>query len=239
MLLMNYGWASLDPAASALSLRSEDERDRYSIQLYHRVAGAVDLRGRDVLEVGCGRGGGASYVTRYLRPGSYTGLDLAPQAVKFCSKHYTTPGLSFVRGDAEAIEFEEASFDAVVNIESSHCYISMARFLDGVHRVLRPGGFFLYTDHRAAKDVDAWRRQLEGAGLTLVEEEDITANVVRALELDNERKQGLIRAKVPRILWSIFDEFAAMEGTHSFHHTMRDRERLYMRFVLQKDGRAG
>ena len=63
---MNYGWASLDPTASALTLRPEDEPNRYCIQLYHRVASVVDLCGSDVLEVGCGRGRGASYVMRYL-----------------------------------------------------------------------------------------------------------------------------------------------------------------------------
>lgn len=66
VLLVNYGWASLDPTASALTLRPEDEPNRYCTQLYHCVASVVDLCGLDVLEVGCGRGRGASYVMRYL-----------------------------------------------------------------------------------------------------------------------------------------------------------------------------
>src|SRR4051794_29927493 len=65
MILMNYGYAPLDPGAAVPALRPEDEKDRYCIQLYHHVASACDLRGKDVLEVGCGRGGGASYVARY------------------------------------------------------------------------------------------------------------------------------------------------------------------------------
>ena len=36
-------------------------------QLYHYVAAAVDLDGEKVLEVGSGRGGGASYVARLLQ----------------------------------------------------------------------------------------------------------------------------------------------------------------------------
>lgn len=234
MIFMNYGWASVDETEPALPLAAEDEQDRYSIQLYHQVANAVDLRGRDVLEVGCGRGGGASYVMRYLRPRSLTGVDLAPQAVKFCSRHYTMPGLSFFRGDAEALEFDEATFDAVINVESSHCYLSLERFLSGVRRVLKPGGHFLYTDRWDSRAADAWREQLRRSGLSLVDEEDITANVVRALERDNVRKQELIRKKVPRILWRIFDEFAGMEGTHCFYDTLCTGERVYLRFVLQK-----
>ena len=34
--------------------------------LYHHVATSVDLAGKDVLEVSCGRGGGASYTDGYL-----------------------------------------------------------------------------------------------------------------------------------------------------------------------------
>jgi SAM-dependent methyltransferase len=234
MIFMNYGWASVDEIGPPLPLAAEDEQDRYSIQLYHQVANAVDLRGKEVLEVGCGRGGGASYVMRYLQPRSLAGVDLAPQAVKFCRGHYATPGLSFVRGDAESLEFDDATFDAVINVESSHCYLSLDRFLSGVHRVLKPGGHFLYTDRWDKTRVDAWRQQLRHSGLYLVEEEDISANVVRALELDNARKQELIRRKVPRMLWRIFDEFAGMEGTHSFYNTLCTGERVYLRFVLQK-----
>ena len=51
---MNYGYA--DP--KKIILKKSDEKDRYCIQLYHHVASAVSLKGRDVLEVGCGRGGG-------------------------------------------------------------------------------------------------------------------------------------------------------------------------------------
>jgi hypothetical protein len=46
----------------------------------------VDLNGKKVLEVGCGHGGGASYIKRYLGPASYPGLDLNPTGVGFCQK---------------------------------------------------------------------------------------------------------------------------------------------------------
>src|SRR5690349_1400475 len=61
MIFMNYGYAALDDRPAFLTLRAEDLLNRFCIQLYHHVASAVDLTGRDVLEVGCGRGGGAAY----------------------------------------------------------------------------------------------------------------------------------------------------------------------------------
>ena len=57
---MNYGYAELDGAAPPLPARFDVHR--YAVQLYRHVVSRAELRGKDVLEIGCGRGGGASYV---------------------------------------------------------------------------------------------------------------------------------------------------------------------------------
>ena len=49
-------------------------------------------------------------------------------------------------GDAESLPFGDEMFDAVVNVESSHCYGSTPAFLAQVKRVLRCGGHFLFAD---------------------------------------------------------------------------------------------
>ena len=59
---LNYGYATTDSCEDALQLEAVDEANRYPIQLYNRVDGAVDLRGKDVLVVGSGRGGGAAFI---------------------------------------------------------------------------------------------------------------------------------------------------------------------------------
>ena len=234
MLFMNYGWADLDPGAPPIHLDKEDEPNRYCIQLYHYVAGAVDLKGLDVLEVGSGRGGGASYIARYLRPRSVVGLDITGAAIRFCSQHYRLPNLSFVRGNAESLDFAEGSFDVVVNIESSHCYRSMERFVDSVYRVLTRGGYFLFADHRNKQQLDILRKQLRQAGFALLKERRITANVLRALNLDNARKQQLIKENVPRILQGVFNEFAAMKDTRGVYAKFATGAREYSSFLLQK-----
>ena len=77
---LNYGYMPLDAGVTVLELQPGDESDRASIQLYNRVAGARDLRGKEILEVGCGRGGGSSFIARYLHPRSVTGIDLSERA---------------------------------------------------------------------------------------------------------------------------------------------------------------
>jgi SAM-dependent methyltransferase len=92
---MNYGYVDENPG-SRPELASEDQEERYPIYLYHRVAARVDLRGRDVLEVGSGRGGGASYVKRYLGARRVLGVDIAKPAVELCDATSSTD-CSFVK----------------------------------------------------------------------------------------------------------------------------------------------
>lgn len=233
LVFMNYGYAPLN-GDRPLALREEDEANRFAIQLYHHVAGAVDLQGKTVLEVGSGRGGGASYVVRYLEPGSLTGVDRCEEAVEFCGRRHPVPGLAFRHGDAEALPFADGSFDAVINVESSHGYGSLPRFLAEVRRVLRPGGHFLYTDHRGDHEIDGWRGQLMASGLRMVREEEISANVVRALELDDERKRALIEHRCPRWLRKSIHEFAATRGSAAYERFRSGKTRYYS-FVFRKD----
>jgi len=141
---MNYGFAKAD--AESIPLAPEDEGNRHWIQLYDHVVDAVDLEGKETVEVGCGRGGGASFVKRYRRPKHMIGVDLSANAVELCRKTYSIDGLEFRVGDAEKLPLGDSSVDALINVESSHCYPSFATFVAEVHRVLRPGGHFLFAD---------------------------------------------------------------------------------------------
>ena len=109
LIFLNYGYTDLDPQAKPISLQPADEPNRLCIQLYHHVASAIDLTGSTVMEVSCGHGGGASYITRYLKPESMLGVDRNPKAIDFCRRHHLVDGLSFTQGDAEDLKFENGS----------------------------------------------------------------------------------------------------------------------------------
>ena len=180
LVFMNWGYEEDPPMA--LALEGSDEPNRFPIQLYHRTATQVDLTGKKVLEVSCGHGGGASYLVRTLGPASYTGLDLNSAGVDSCRKRHQLPGLDFVQGNAENLPFPDQSFDAVINIEASHCYPQFPRFLAEVARVLRPGGHFLYADVRQGDGVAKWNEDLGDAPMRLMSERVINEEVARAVE---------------------------------------------------------
>ena len=227
---MNYGYAV--PGANTLRLAETDEPDRHWIQLYHHVAGAVDLEKCTVLEVGSGRGGGASFIKCYLRPASVIGVDVSKDAIDLSRKRHRVDGLEFRVGDAEDLPFDDSSLDVVVNVESSHCYPSFQKFMAEVRRVLQPGGHLLYADFRDWSSVEAWRESLKGSGLSIVREEDITSNVILALERDNDRKLALINQIVPRALRPSFLDFAAVRGSALFEGFQSGRF-TYRSFVLR------
>jgi ubiquinone/menaquinone biosynthesis C-methylase UbiE len=235
---MNYGYAPLDPPLQDLQAGLQYEADRFGIQLYSRVAGAVDLSGKNVLEVGCGRGDGAAYLFRHLGAGSVTGVDLAERAIVRCRREHRGAGLRFISADAEDLPFAPESFDAVINVESSHCYSQFERFLSEVKRVLRDRGLLLFADLRPRDGVLQLREQFAASGFLTLEEERITSNVVRALELDTSRRLELIREVVPRPLQRLACDFAAVEGSKTYE-SLRSGELEYLRFVLQRRGVIG
>lgn len=227
---MNYGYADDAPPPK---LKAADWDERYPAHLYHRVASRVDLKDRDVLEVSSGRGGGASYVKRYLGPRKLVGLDIAASAVAFCRRVHKVEGLEFRQGDAERLPFPDASFDAVINVEASFCYPTIDRFYAEVKRVLRPGGHFLYADLRWDFEIPEFDRGLAESGLQLIERTEITQNVVRALELDGDRRQAANRRECPRFLQNLMGKFIGVSGTRIPVDLGSGRMR-YFACVLQK-----
>ncbi len=234
VVFMNYGYENLngDPK---LHLNDHDEHDRYCIQLYHQVANQVDLTGKDVLEVGSGRGGGGSYITRYLKPQKYVGMDISGGVVDFCnSKHKEVEGLSFVKGIAENPPFPNESFDAVVNVESARCYADIFGFFKQVHRILRPDGHFLFADMVKQGEISHIRENLNKAGFKIIQERNITQNVVKALDLDHERRHSLVSNLIPKFLKGGFLQFAGAKGTERYNSFASGKMEYYL-YLLSKN----
>jgi ubiquinone/menaquinone biosynthesis C-methylase UbiE len=229
---LNYGYEEDPPMG--LPLVESDERNRFGIQLYHRVATQVDINAKQVLEVSCGHGGGASYLVRALHPASYTGLDFNPDGIAFCQKRHHVPGLDFMHGDAENLPFADGSFDAVVNVEASHAYPRLPRFLAEVVRVLRPGGHLLYADFRGRSEFPGWDAALADTQLRQVSERVINPEVLRGLEKNSQRSIELIDRLVPAFLRPFGRRFAGVPGT-GLYNDIESGKIEYRMYCFTKD----
>lgn len=231
VLFLNYAFETDPPVG--LTLDAADEPNRACIQLYHHVASQIDLSGKQVLEVSCGHGGGASWIARTMKPASYTGLDLNPTGIRFCQRRHQVAGLSFVQGNAQALPFADSTLDAVINVEASHCYPDFPGFVQEVARVLKPGGHFLYADFRFRDDWAAWEQALASAPLELVQTRDIGTEVLRGMDYNAKRSEALICDRLPKFLHSLGRDFAGLPGSRVYEALKRG-DLSYRSWCLRK-----
>jgi SAM-dependent methyltransferase len=105
------------------------------------------LAGKQVLEVGCGRGVGVEILLQ-LGAAHVTAFDLDPEMVALARQHlarYRGRAHLFV-GDAAAIAAPDASFDAVIDYGIIHHVPPWPQALREIARVLRRGGSFYFED---------------------------------------------------------------------------------------------
>ena len=230
---MNYGYASLN-GTSQIELKKEDESNRLFIQLYHYAASQIPIRGKQTLEIGSGRGGGASFVAQYHNPSHMTGLDYSATAVKLSiSLHKEVSNLQFVQGDAESLPFNDKSFDAVINVESSHCYGNMAAFVKEASRVLKPGGYISWVDLRGEVMVSDTESAFNIPELSCIFEETITPQVLQALDDIHERKIEMIELHVPKFLQPAFRDFSGVKNS-KIYNAFKDGSAVYLAKGYQK-----
>jgi arsenite methyltransferase len=163
--------ARLDPMPSLAELESDAGFKRCCASVYehpavrwllgdelHPGGEATTLRALELagvgsgdllLDVACGHGASALLAARQLGC-RVVGLEYGAWAVQEATAAARTAGLqarvSFRRGDAEALPFESASFDAVL-CECSLCtFPDKARAARELRRVLRPGGRLALCD---------------------------------------------------------------------------------------------
>ena len=211
---MNYGY--MPELDEPFPLNDNDEADRAFIGLYHQAVEGLDLAGKSVLEVGCGRGGGSSYIARYYNCAKVVGGDFSAPTVKIAKKlNKGVNALSFEIADAENLPFADNSFDVVINIESSHCYSNVSGFIDEVARVLKPDGIFSWADLRGHNMTEKLEADLKHEKLSQVHQKELTGGVVRALRFMSEKKQEQI--KKAALFKRFMSEFAATEGTILFN----------------------
>lgn len=232
-IFLNYGYKGKNGQFDHLPLEPWEKANRFGIQLYQYVTQGVPFDRAGILEVGCGRGGGASWLAKNRSPGSYVGMDISEAVIEFCNQKYDTPALSFVRGEAEDLPFNNEEFDILINIESARCYGNIPMFFKEAHRVIKQKGHFLFADMIKKEDTPEIRAWLHASGFKILEEEEITENVVRSLQADSSARVEFINQYIPSYMKKAFREFAGVEGSNRFH-SFRRGDIEYWRFILEK-----
>jgi SAM-dependent methyltransferase len=148
------------PAGTSTALQFDDETVRRIEAMYvhpdmverrRRVRGALALvPGERVLDVGCGPGFLTAEIAAEVGPGGWAcGLDLSESSLALARDRCgdaVAAWVDFRQGDAVALPFPEASFDAAVATQVYEYVGDVPTALAELFRVLRPGGRAVIVD---------------------------------------------------------------------------------------------
>ncbi|HTZ16273.1 MAG TPA: methyltransferase domain-containing protein [Mycobacterium sp.] len=174
---LNYGYVPTDSNNESSFIIREGTFNANSVRLVLEVVGSLDLNDCTIVEIGCGRGGNSALVAEKFNA-QVIGIDMSAEAITFCRRRHVSPSLDFRVGNALDIPLDDASCDAVINVESSHSYGNLPKFLSQVRRICRSGGWFLHTDFLSPEDWDYIRMRLKALDFSVESDRDITANVL-------------------------------------------------------------
>lgn len=152
---------------------------RFEAPRLFAMGGGVE--GGRALEIGCGRGVGTQIILEQFGAAHVDAFDLDPDMVERARRRLAPYGdrVRLWTGDAEHIDADDGSYDAVFDFGIVHHVPKWRNALAEAHRVLRPGGR-LYAEEvlRAFILHPLWRRVLEHP----MEDRFDAAELRRALE---------------------------------------------------------
>lgn len=119
-----------------------------------RESGAITVRkilgsisGGDVLDVGTDDGDFIKVLMKTLKDyNSFTGIDILDKELDKARKRFKNDPVDFMVMNAESMTFEDDQFDTVCTSYTIHHLENIDEVLEEMHRVLKPGGYFIIQE---------------------------------------------------------------------------------------------
>ena len=186
-----------------------------------RVLDGVDLRGRSVLDIGCGVGGVDVALVETFGAGWVTGIDVEDTVLtaarRRIERHGLTSRIGVLKVAPGPLPLPPASFDVVFSKDSIVHIADKAAMARDVSRVLVPGGWFVASDwlighdgepspemrdYLAAEGLDfgmaspdAYHDALAAAGFTDIELQSRNEWYVPVAQRELETMRGPLRSR--------------------------------------------
>jgi len=138
------------------------------------------MKGKDVLEVACFRGGGSRYLAEVAGTQRYVATDNVQEHIDICKRlHSDYPGLMFELADALELQdrYPGETFDFVLCIQAAAQFSDLRAFVRGSWHVLRPGGRLLIADALTRDNLKSILDALDEVGFVMDANTDLSRAV--------------------------------------------------------------
>lgn len=205
------------------------------------------------LDVACGPGVVSCAVA--ARVGTVTGVDLTPAMIDEAERKAREEGIdnvSFLLGDATALDFTDGSFDGAITRFSFHHIPVPSRVLAEMARLVRPGGWIVIGDQVTDDDGEgaAWHQEIErlrdpthwasqrlGRLREMGEEAGLELEEERLVPIEIDYEDWLARGSAGQSASPLIDKLLATRpgGAESFRVTAgAEGRRLHQRYWLAR-----
>lgn len=118
----------------------------------NRSAAMLDLHGDEtVLDLCCGTGKSTAGIMKHIKTGKVIGIDNSEGMLEEAKKKYADEinngKAEFHLKDAMELDYPENSFDAIFVAYGLRNMPDYDKFLEGLHRILKPGGTLVIHDY--------------------------------------------------------------------------------------------
>ena len=112
----------------------------------YQLLSHIDCKsGWQYLDVGCGVGTAAQEIAATSGL-AVTGIDVDPKQIEVAKSGVACPNLQYKVMDATKLEFANETFEVVASRMATHHIPDWERAFSEMVRVLRPGGYLIYSD---------------------------------------------------------------------------------------------
>ncbi len=148
-----------------------------------------DLSPKTVIDAGCGLGAGTEIISKFFPEANVLGLNISKNQIDLC-KRRGSGKVEYIMMDAADIQYDSNSVDLIVSIEAAFHFNTRKKFLDSCFRILRPGGYLIYSDilfldtsfvgtwsvpdENNVDDIDEYNDMIQKTEFVVVSQEDIT-----------------------------------------------------------------